>query len=117
MKTGSYTGAFSVYAARGGAKRVVSVDASEPANVAARGHLEKNGFSPEAHPVLRDDVFQYLRKTEASYDLIILDPPRLCEKPPGGSARRPGIQGHQPSGLSSPVARRFAGDLLLFQCH
>ncbi len=75
----SYTGAFSVYAARGGAKRVVSVDASEPANVAARGHLEKNGFSPEAHPVLRDDVFQYLRKTEASYDLIILDPPAFAK--------------------------------------
>lgn len=75
----SYTGAFSVYAARGGAKRVVSVDASEPANVAARRHLEGNGFSPEAHPVLRDDVFQYLRKTEESYDLIILDPPAFAK--------------------------------------
>lgn len=75
----SYTGAFSVYAARGGAKRVVSVDASEPANVAARRHLEGNGFSPEAHPVLREDVFQYLRKTEEYYDLIILDPPAFAK--------------------------------------
>jgi 23S rRNA (cytosine1962-C5)-methyltransferase len=75
----SYTGAFSVYAARGEAKRVVSVDASEPANVAARRHLEENGFSPEAHPVLRGDVFQYLRKAEESFDLIILDPPAFAK--------------------------------------
>jgi 23S rRNA (cytosine1962-C5)-methyltransferase len=75
----SYTGAFSVYAARGGAKRVVSVDASEPANVAARSHLEMNGFSPAAHPVLRDDVFEYLRQATGSYDLIILDPPAFAK--------------------------------------
>lgn len=75
----SYTGAFSVYAARGGAKRVVSVDSSEPANVAARRHLEQNGFSVEAHPVLKGDVFQYLRKTEESFDLIILDPPAFAK--------------------------------------
>ncbi|MFA5180700.1 MAG: class I SAM-dependent rRNA methyltransferase [Syntrophales bacterium] len=75
----SYTGAFSVYAARGGANRVVSVDASEPANIAARRHLEQNGLSPEAHPVLKGDVFQYLRKTEESFDLIILDPPAFAK--------------------------------------
>ena len=75
----SYTGAFSVYAARGGAKRVVSVDSSEPANEAARHHLEMNGFSVEDHPVLKGDVFQYLRKTEESFDLIILDPPAFAK--------------------------------------
>jgi len=75
----SYTGAFSVYAARGGAKRVVSVDSSEPANVAARRHLEGNGFRAEDHPILRGDVFQYLRKTEESFDLIILDPPAFAK--------------------------------------
>jgi len=75
----SYTGAFSVYAARGGAKRVVSVDSSEPANVAARRHLEMNGFPADAHPVLREDVFQYLRKTEEFFDLIILDPPAFAK--------------------------------------
>ena len=75
----SYTGAFSVYAARGGAKRVVSVDSSEPANIEARRHLEMNGFPADAHPVLRGDVFQYLRKTEESFDLIILDPPAFAK--------------------------------------
>jgi len=75
----SYTGAFSVYAARGGATRVVSVDTSETANEAARRHLQANGFSPAAHPVFREDVFRYLRNTEETFDLIILDPPAFAK--------------------------------------
>ena len=75
----SYTGAFSIYAARGGATRVVSVDTSETANEAARRHLQTNGFSPAVHPVLREDVFRYLRNTEETFDLIILDPPAFAK--------------------------------------
>ncbi|MDD5167808.1 MAG: class I SAM-dependent rRNA methyltransferase, partial [Syntrophales bacterium] len=45
----SYTGAFSVYAARGGARRVVSVEASASANEAAAAHLVMNGLSPDDH--------------------------------------------------------------------
>ena len=48
----SYTGAFSVYAARGGARRVVSVEASAAANEIARRNLVRNGYSPEQHPLL-----------------------------------------------------------------
>ncbi len=75
----SYTGAFSVYAARGGAARVVSVDSSEAANEAARRHLLANGFSPAAHPVIREDVFRYLRNTDEDFDFIILDPPAFAK--------------------------------------
>ncbi len=75
----SYTGAFSVYAARGGARRVASVDVSEGANAMARFHLEKNGFSPERHPVIRGDVFSWLRETEEIFDAIILDPPAFAK--------------------------------------
>ena len=75
----SYTGGFSVYAARGGAAQVVSVEASAAANEAAATHLTLNGFSPEAHPVVRSDVFQYLRRTEELYDVIILDPPAFAK--------------------------------------
>ena len=74
----SYTGAFSVYCARGGARRVVSVEASETANEMARWNLQQNGFSPEQHPVFRDDVFTHLRKTDELFDLIILDPPAFA---------------------------------------
>ena len=75
----SYTGAFSVYAARGGAKRVVSVDSSAAANEIASGNLGRNGFSPERHPILTANCFEYLRETEEVFDLIILDPPAFAK--------------------------------------
>jgi 23S rRNA (cytosine1962-C5)-methyltransferase len=75
----SYTGAFSVYAAKGGAQRVVSVDVSEGANALAKFHLGKNGFSTDRHPVIRADVFSWLREMEDVFDAIILDPPAFAK--------------------------------------
>lgn len=75
----SYTGGFSVYAAWGGAARVVSVEASAAANEMATAHLAMNGFSAMGHPVIRADVFQYLRRTEEVFDIIILDPPAFAK--------------------------------------
>ncbi len=75
----AYTGAFSVAAARGGARRVVSVDVSEAAGETTRRHLAANGFDPAGHPVIREDCFQYLRRTEEIFDLIILDPPAFAK--------------------------------------
>jgi 23S rRNA (cytosine1962-C5)-methyltransferase len=109
----SYTGAFSVYAARGGAKRVVSVDASEPANIAARRHLEGNGFSPEAHPVLREDVFQYLRKTEETFDLIILDPPAFAK---GRREVQHAARGYKDINLQAFRRLAAGGMLATFSC-
>ena len=74
-----YTGAFSVYCATGGAKRVVSLDISKPACASAAGHLQLNGFSTEQHPVIDTDVFNYLRDMKERYDLIILDPPAFAK--------------------------------------
>jgi len=75
----SYTGAFSVYCARGGAKRVVSVESSEAANEMARWNLQKNGFSADQCPVVRADVFTHLRETDEYFDIMILDPPAFAK--------------------------------------
>jgi 23S rRNA (cytosine1962-C5)-methyltransferase len=75
----SYTGAFSVYCAAGGAKRVVSLDSSDAACVAAAQNLRLNCFSPDTHPVIDADVFTYLRDLKENYDLIILDPPAFAK--------------------------------------
>ena len=75
----SYTGAFSVYCATGGAKRVVSLDTSDAACVAAAKNLRLNGFSPDTHPVIAADVFDYLRSMQENFDLIILDPPAFAK--------------------------------------
>ena len=75
----SYTGAFSVYCAAGGAKTVVSLDSSDAACLAAVQNLRLNGFSPDTHPVIDAEVFDYLRNLQENFNLIILDPPAFAK--------------------------------------
>lgn len=77
----SYTGAFSLYAARGGAASVTSCDIAAPATVAAIENFRLNGFDPAAHTFLSEDVFGLLEKygrQKRRFDLIILDPPSFA---------------------------------------
>ena len=77
----SYTGAFSLYAARAGATSVTSVDMSQPAARAARANFELNGLDPEQHEFLSEDVFEFLERTRQSkktYDVVICDPPSFA---------------------------------------
>ena len=77
----SYTGAFSLYAARAGAASVTSVDLSEPAARAARSNFELNGIDPEQHEFLSEDVFEFLERTRqagTTYDVVICDPPSFA---------------------------------------
>jgi len=74
-----YTGAFSIYCATGGARKVVSLDISKTACAAASEHLRINGFQGEQHPVVDADVFDYLRNLSENFDLIILDPPAFAK--------------------------------------
>ena len=73
----SYTGSFSVYAAAGGAKEVVTVDLSKTYSDWAQRNMHLNGFSDSSkYTYIQADVLQYLRTlSENSFDLIILDPP------------------------------------------
>ena len=75
----AYTGGFSVYAAKGGAKEVVSVESSEPAVKMGRKNFERNGLSAEQSVWAQTDVFDYLRATKKEFDMIILDPPAFCK--------------------------------------
>jgi 23S rRNA (cytosine1962-C5)-methyltransferase len=77
----SYTGAFSLYAARAGASSVTSVDMSQPAARAARANFELNGIDPEQHEFLSEDVFEFLERTRQkgiAYDVVICDPPSFA---------------------------------------
>jgi 23S rRNA (cytosine1962-C5)-methyltransferase len=77
----SYTGAFSLYAARAGATSVTSVDMSQPAARAARANFELNGIDPEAHEFLSEDVFEFLERTRqagTTFDVVICDPPSFA---------------------------------------
>jgi 23S rRNA (cytosine1962-C5)-methyltransferase len=77
----SYTGAFSIAAARGGATHVTSVDISADANAAAGENFELNGLDPDQHEFVSADVFHYAeaaKNTKRSFDLVICDPPSFA---------------------------------------
>lgn len=73
----SYTGSFSVYAAAGGAKEVVTVDLSKTYLDWAQRNMQLNGFFDlNKYKFIQADILKYLTAIpENSYDLIILDPP------------------------------------------
>ncbi len=77
----SYTGAFSLYALRGGAAHVTSVDIAPAATEDARRNFALNAFGPEAHTFLSTDVFallsEYVKRKE-KFDVVVLDPPSLA---------------------------------------
>ena len=76
----SYTGGFSVYAARAGARRVDSLDISASAIAQAEKNFVLNQIDPAAHGFLAEDAFDYLRREQEPYELIILDPPAFAKK-------------------------------------
>lgn len=75
----AYTGGFSVYAAKAGAKSVRSVEVQERALNNMKTNFELNGFSGPQYEFIGEDVFDYLRSDKQIYDLIILDPPAFCK--------------------------------------
>ncbi len=74
-----YTGGFSVYAMRGGARLVHSVDSSGKATDMARTNVELNHPSDARHAVFTADAFDYLSTCQPVYDLIVLDPPAFAK--------------------------------------
>lgn len=74
----AYTGAFSVHAALGGARRVTSVDVSRRALARGRENMQASGLDPDRHRWFPDDVATHLARAVrrgSMYDLVILDPP------------------------------------------
>lgn len=74
-----YSGAFSVYALKGGALKVDSVDISKEAILLARENVALNGFSNNENEFIADDVFTFLREKPLDYDIVILDPPAFAK--------------------------------------
>ena len=74
-----YTGGFSVYAMRGGARMVDSVDSSAKAISLTQKNIELNFPGDPRHQTFAADAFDYLGKMDDRYDLIILDPPAFAK--------------------------------------
>ncbi|MFC2089270.1 class I SAM-dependent rRNA methyltransferase [Bacteroidota bacterium] len=74
-----FTGGFSVYALKGGAKMVHSVDSSGHAIDLTRENVEMNFPGGSSHEAFVTDAFEYLEDIDQKYDLIILDPPAFAK--------------------------------------
>jgi len=83
----SYTGAISVYAARGGARELVAVDVAARAHARARRNFELSGLEPETPEYVVGDVFKVLARMKErgrQFDLVVIDPPAFASGARGG---------------------------------
>lgn len=74
-----YTGGFSVYAMRGGANLVHSVDSSAKAIDLTRANAEMNFPGDARHEAFAEDAFKFLEQAGSNYNLIVLDPPAFAK--------------------------------------
>jgi 23S rRNA (cytosine1962-C5)-methyltransferase len=76
-----YTGGFSVYAGKGGATDVTTLDVAAPALKAAEQHWAENHLPADRHQTVNHDTFEYLensQKKNIRWELVILDPPSFA---------------------------------------
>jgi 23S rRNA (cytosine1962-C5)-methyltransferase len=74
-----YTGGFSLYAMRGGASLVHSVDSSERAIEITKQNISMNFPDDTRHQAFAEDAFKFLDKSKNKYDLMVLDPPAFAK--------------------------------------
>lgn len=81
LNTFSYTGAFSIFAALGGATKTTSVDLANRSKGRTIEHFQINGIDHEKHNIVVEDVFQYFKyaaRKQLTFDTVILDPPSFA---------------------------------------
>lgn len=105
-----YTGGFSFYAMRGGAKLVHSVDSSAKAITLTSANVELNFPDDNRHQAFAQDAFKYLDGIDNdAYDLIVLDPPAFAKH---RSALKNALRGYQR--LNAKAFEKIASGGLLF---
>ncbi len=109
-----YTGGFSVYAMRGGAAKVDSVDSSAKAVALTDANIELNFPGDERHRSFAVDAFRFLGDMEpGSYDLIVLDPPAFAKH---RGALKNGLLGYRKLNAKAFEKIRPGGIIFTFSC-
>ncbi|MEP7357334.1 MAG: class I SAM-dependent methyltransferase [Anaerolineales bacterium] len=112
----AYTGAFAVWALKGGALHVTNVEASAPALDLARENMRLNGLAQEQADQVEGDMFEVLRRyrdSRTTFDLIILDPPKFAES---RSHLDRATRGYKDINLLAFKLLRPGGVLFTFSC-
>lgn len=108
-----YTGGFSFYAMRGGAKLVHSVDSSAKAISLTNRNVELNFPGDLRHEAYAEDAFKYLERMGSNYDLIILDPPAFAKHK---DVLRNALQGYRKLNAIAFEKIKPGGVLFTFSC-
>lgn len=108
-----YTGGFSFYAMRGGAKLVHSVDSSAKAIDLTNENVKLNFPGDERHRAFAEDAFKFLDRMGDQYDLIILDPPAFAKH---RDALRNALRGYSKLNAKAFEKIRPGGILFTFSC-
>ena len=108
-----YTGGFSVYALRGGAQEVVSVDSSAKAIDLTNANVALNYPNCNHHKAYAEDAFKFLEKADDAYDLIVLDPPAFAKHK---EAVRNALKGYTRLNLQAMRKIKRGGILFTFSC-
>lgn len=108
-----YTGGFSFYAMRGGARVVHSVDSSAKAIELTNANVGLNFPEDKRHVAYCEDAFKFLDKADDVYDLIILDPPAFAKH---RNALHNALKGYTRLNLKAMQRIRPGGILFTFSC-
>lgn len=108
-----YTGGFSVYAMRGNAQLVHSVDSSAKAIDLTNNNIALNFPADERHKAYAEDAFKYLDAMGSNYDLIILDPPAFAKHK---DALRQALKGYTRLNAKAFDKIKPGGILFTFSC-
>ena len=108
-----YTGGFSFYAMRGGAKLVHSVDSSAKAIELTTKNVELNFPGDNRHEAFCEDAFKYLDRAGGDYDLVILDPPAFAKH---RGALHNALKGYTRLNMKAFEKIRPGGILFTFSC-
>ena len=112
----AYSGAFAVYAARGGAKKVTNVESSAEALRTAQRNMVLNGYADREAEYIEADVFQQLRRyrdARRQFDLVVLDPPKFAHSQRGVNRA---ARGYKDINWLAMRLLRPGGTLFSFSC-
>jgi 23S rRNA (cytosine1962-C5)-methyltransferase len=113
LNTFCYSGGFSVYALKGGAKSVTSVDSSKSAIALTDKNISLNGFDENQHKSVVADVMHWLSNDEEKYDVIVVDPPAFAKHI---SAKHRAVQAYKRLNIAAIKKVNKGGIVFTFSC-
>jgi 23S rRNA (cytosine1962-C5)-methyltransferase len=112
LNTFCYTGGFSIYSLNAGATLVHSVDSSKKAIELTDQNALLNGVA-DRHASFAVDTFSFLRDSEETYDIIILDPPAFAKHQ---NVRHNAVMGYKRLNMEAIKRIKPGGILFTFSC-